>query len=380
MSSSELSEFELIGRFFAGRDRGAGVTLGLGDDCALLAPRAGHELAVSVDTLVAGTHFFPDQPAAAIGHKALAAALSDLAAMGAEPLGALLALTLPAVDTHWLHGFIEGWDALADRLAVPLVGGDTTRGPLAASVTVFGQCPTGRALRRAGARPGDLVVVSGALGGAAAGLQAEQTRRQAARPRRPQAGGSGSGPTGGSGGRPASEPAIESRAGPVTGPSGGQAGAPGGAGADRSNAAVCHRFFWPEPRLALGLALRDRALAAIDVSDGVLADLGHLCRASGCGASVHIEALPIDPQLATWPREAARVVALTGGEDFELLFAWPPDERRALAALAQHTKLALTVIGQFTTAPGVQVRDAQDRVFPVAGTGFDHFSPLNRGG
>lgn len=328
---SELSEFELIGRFFSGRDQGEGITLGLGDDCALLTPRAGHELAVSVDTLVAGTHFFPDQPAAAIGHKALAAALSDLAAMGAEPLGAVLALTLPAVDTHWLQGFAEGWGALADRLAVPLIGGDTTRGPLAASVTVFGQCPTGSALRRAGARPGDLVVVSGALGGAAAGLHAEQARRQA-----------------------------DEQA---------------GSGADRPDAAVCQRFFWPEPRLALGLALRGRARAAIDVSDGVLADLGHLCRASNCGACVHIEAVPLDPQLATWPLEAARTAALTGGEDFELLFAWPPDERAALAVLAQHTDLALTVIGHFTATPGVQVRDGQDQLLQVAGTGFDHFLP-----
>jgi thiamine-monophosphate kinase len=325
MADSPLSEFELIQRFFADRDRGLGIALGVGDDCALLSPRPGHDLAVSVDTMVCGTHFFPDQPAAAVGHKALAAALSDLAAMGAEPLGVLLALTLPEPDVAWLQGFTEGFGALADRLRVPLIGGDTTRGPLAISVTVLGRVPSGSALRRSGAEPGALVVVSGVLGGAFAGLQAEQERRDAGR----------------------EPPAHEDP--------------------------ICGRFFRPEPRLALGRTLRGHTRTAIDLSDGLLADLGHICEASGCGARLYAEAVPRDPVLADWPRGAALAAALSGGDDYELLFAWPARKREELRPLAAALQLPLTVIGEFTAGHAVEVLDAAGNpVMPVE-RGFDHF-------
>lgn len=326
MSEPSLSEFELIRRFFADRDRGPGILLGVGDDCALLAPRRGQELAVSVDTMVCGTHFFHDQPAASVGHKALATALSDLAAMGAEPLGALLALTLPKADEAWLSGFAEGMAALAERVRVPLIGGDTTRGPLAISITVLGQVPAGSALRRDAARPGDLVVVSGALGGAFAGLRAEMERREI------------------------------------------QEGPPSGTDPR------CQRFLRPEPRLALGKTLRGRVRAAIDISDGLLADLGHVCEASGCGARLEADTLPRDPLLADWPPGEALAAALTGGDDYELLFAWPARQRPELRPLAAALQLPLTVIGEFTTGPGIEVLDAEGRAVASRGQGFDHFA------
>ncbi|AGA32677.1 Thiamine-monophosphate kinase [Thioalkalivibrio nitratireducens DSM 14787] len=327
MSERLLSEFELIHRFFTGRDRGPGIALGVGDDCSLLAPRRGQELAVSVDTMVCGTHFFEDQPAAAVGHKALAAALSDLAAMGAEPLGALLALTLPRVDTDWLQEFAAGWGALAEQLRVPLIGGDTTRGPLAISVTVLGQVPAGAALRRTGAQPGNLVVVSGSLGGAFAGLQLEQQRRAARR----------------------EPPAVED--------------------------SRCKRFFRPEPRLALGRTLRGRTRTAIDLSDGLLADLGHVCTASGCGARLSADDLPRDPLLADWPSGPSLAAALSGGDDYELLFAWPARQRGELRPLAAALQLPLTVIGEFVEGGGIQVLDASGTPIPLAQRGFDHFRP-----
>lgn len=325
MAPAPLSEFELIARFFAGRDRGPGIVLGVGDDCTLLSPRPGQELAVSVDTMVCGTHFFPDQPAAAVGHKALAAALSDLAAMGAEPVGALLALTLPEADEAWLAGFAHGMGALADRLRVPLIGGDTTRGPLAISVTVIGHLPAGSALRRSGAEPGNLVVVSGSLGGAFAGLRAEQQRRE----------------TGGD--PPAAEDPLR------------------------------ERFFRPEPRMALGKALRGRTRTAIDISDGLLADLGHVCDASDCGATLQADAVPRDPRLADWPVGSALAAALSGGDDYELLFAWPARQRGELRPLASALRLPLTVIGEFTREPGVRVLDEAGQPIAFASQGFDHF-------
>ncbi|WP_018872705.1 thiamine-phosphate kinase [Thioalkalivibrio sp. ALJ16] len=321
------SEFDLIQRYFdapaAALAPGAGVRLGIGDDAALLALRDNHELVVSVDTLVEGTHFFPDHPAASLGHKALASNLSDLAAMGAEPLGALLSLTLPRVDHDWLAAFSQGFLDLAGAAAVPLVGGDTTRGPLAVSVTVLGQVPAGQALRRAGARPGDRLVVSGALGGAAFGL-AHETRRRAA----------------------------------------------GTAAVDKEPA--CERLFWPRVRLELGRMLRKRARAVIDISDGLLADLGHLCAASGCGARIDWPAVPLDPLLAQAPPAQAEAAALGGGEDYELLFALPPGE--SLDLLAFGVDAPLTVIGECTEAAGVVVVDAAGQPLDVARAGHDHFA------
>lgn len=329
MSGSD-SEFDLIRCYFAEPAAAgsalSGVRLGIGDDAALLGLESGHELVVSVDTLVEGTHFFPDHPPASLGHKALAANLSDLAAMGADPLGAVLSLTLPQVDHPWLADFSEGFLALADAAGVALVGGDTNRGPRSISVTVLGQVPAGQALRRSGARPGDRLVVSGALGGAAAGLADEGARR--------------------------------SRGGPAPDPA-----APGLA-----------RLFWPEARLALGRMLRNRARAAIDVSDGLLADLGHLCAASGCGARVDWPAIPRDPLLDGLADPQARQMALAGGEDYELLFALPPGE--SLDLLAFSVDCPLTVIGEFVEGNGIEVVDEAGMKLDAGQAGHDHFAGL----
>jgi len=233
---------------------------------------------------------------------------------------------LPKADEAWLSGFAGGMAALADQFRVPLIGGDTTRGPLAISVTVLGQVPAGSALRRDAARPGDLVVVSGALGGAFVGLRAEMERREVQ-----------DGPPS------ASDPR-------------------------------CQRFFHPEPRLALGKTLRGHVRAAIDVSDGLLADLGHVCEASGCGARLEADTLPQDPLLAAWPPGEALAAALTGGDDYELLFAWPARQRSELRPLAAALQLPLTVIGEFTPVPGIEVLDAEGRAVVSRGQGFDHFA------
>lgn len=326
------SEFDLIRRYFGAPAAAAvptdGVRLGIGDDAALLSVRGGHELVVTVDTLVDGTHFFPDHPPASIGHKALASNLSDLAAMGAEPLGAVLSLTLPQVDHDWLAGFSHGFLALAGEAGIPLVGGDTNRGPLAISVTVLGEVPAGQALRRDGARPGDRLVVSGTLGGAAFGLAHETARR------------------------------ARAAAGEV-------------APADAADPA-CERLFWPRAHLGLGRGLRNRARAAIDISDGLLADLGHLCAASGCGARVDWPAVPCDPLLAQLPDAQARDHALAGGEDYELLFALPAGE--SLDLLAFSVDAPLTVIGEFTEGRDVVLEDAGGQRLDVARAGHDHFA------
>ena len=330
MASPSLSEFDLIRRYF--RPAGpsgdpvadARVVLGVGDDAALLRPDAGHEVVVSTDTVVEGRHFFPDHPPESLGHKALAASLSDLAAMGAEPLGVLLSLAVPEAEDAWLTPFSEGFLRLARAMRAPLVGGDTVRGPCSAGVTVLGQVPAGRALQRSGARPADRVVVTGELGGAAIGLAAEIRRRdEGARP--PDA-----------------------------------------------NDPVCKRLFWPQPRLAAGLALRGHAHAAIDLSDGLLADLGHICAASGCGARVDWPAVPLDPALAGADAALARECALGGGDDYELLLALPPEAE--LAPLAEAAGVALHVIGEFTTGDAIRVVDATGAPLDAGRSGHDHFA------
>ncbi|MBZ9567849.1 thiamine-phosphate kinase [Modicisalibacter tunisiensis] len=295
------SEFELIARFFARPcDAEPGVVAGPGDDCALLAPSAGSELAVSVDTSVVDVHFPPAAPAVAIGHRALAVALSDLAAMGARARWCLLAATLPEADEAWLESFAAGFHALCRRSGVVLVGGDVTRGPLSLSVTVQGEVPAGRALRRSGARAGDVLAVTGALGGGRGGLSAWQA-----------------------GVRDLDDPLLRA-------------------------------YLLPEPRLAAGEVLRELAHAAIDVSDGLLADLRHLCSASGVGASLQPEALPLAEGLvARLGETAAREAALAGGDDYELLVALPPETvaeaERRLGALG----LPLTPIGRVVAEPGI---------------------------
>ena len=313
-----MDEFQLIERYFRRpAPGGAGVEVGIGDDGAIVRLPPGRELVVVVDTLVAGVHFPADMVPAEVGYRALAVNLSDVAAMGAEPAWMTLALTLPAPDADWLEGFAAGlWD-LAGRHGVALVGGDTTRGPLTVSVQVLGHLPAGTRLLRGGARPGDRVFVSGTPGDAAAGLGLRS---------------------------PGSEAERRLRA----------------------------RFLRPEPRLGLGRALAGRAsaaIAAIDVSDGLLADLAHICEASGTGAVIDEERLPLSAALIEFAgRERAAELALTGGDDYELCFTLPPEvDAHDLSA-----DVEVAEIGVMTPEPGIRLR-RHEREVPLPAGGYRHF-------
>jgi thiamine-monophosphate kinase len=313
-------EFELIERHFTGRGaRRADVRIGVGDDAAVVAPPAGGELALAIDTIVAGVHFPADMAPRFVGHRALAVNLSDIAAMGAEPAWALLGLTLPAADEAWVAEFSRGLDELARRHGTALVGGDTTRGPLTVSVMLAGTLPAGRALLRSGARAGHDVWISGTPGDAGAGLAILQGRLAAAGEARDE---------------------------------------------------LLRRFLLPEPRVALGLALRGLASACIDVSDGLAGDLAKLCAASGTGAEIEAARLPLSPALlAAAGAEGAVRFALASGDDYELLFTAPPEARTAIGALAAGA--ACRRIGTVTAGGGVRVQGA---ALPRdAGHGFDHF-------
>jgi len=316
------SEFDLIARHFT-RPAPSAV-LGVGDDCALLDPSPGMELAVSTDMLVAGNHFLPDADAESLGWKTLAVNLSDLAAMGAQPRWATLALALPAVDESWIAAFARGFFACADRFGVELIGGDTTRGPLTLCVTVFGEVPAGSALRRSGARAGDDIWISGTPGRAALGLAHLQGLCRLDDP----------------------APCL----------------------------AALHR---PQPRVALGIALRGLASAAIDVSDGLLADLGHLVAASGVAATLWFARLPSASPCRGAPGALARDCLLGGGDDYELVFAAPQACRDAIARLATAAAEAapLARIGTLAAGPpAVTVVAADGSVLDVARRGYDHFA------
>lgn len=320
------SEFDLIARYFtrpASRAR-----LGVGDDCALLALTPGHELAISTDMLVAGTHFFPDTDPQRLGHKTLAVNLSDLAAMGARPASALLSLALPAADEAWIAAFARGFFALADEHDVELVGGDTTRTPsggtLTLNVTILGEVPAGQAIRRSGARVGDDVWVSNTLGDAALGLAVLQ--------------------------------------GKVT---------LGQAGRDCCVA----RLEMPTPRIALGLALRGIAHSMLDISDGLAGDLAHIARASGVAAQVNVDALPLSPALRGVARELALQCALAGGDDYELCFTAAADRRAAVEAAGGAAGVAVTCIGSIMPAAAALVRfvDGAGHELVLRLGGYDHF-------
>jgi thiamine-monophosphate kinase len=315
------SEFELIERFFARRGaRRDDVLAGVGDDGALLAAPAGGALVLALDTIVEGAHFPAGFDARFVGHRALAVNLSDLASMGAEPAWALLGLTLPSADEHWLAGFSAGLDTLARRHGVALVGGDTTRGPLTVSVTLAGTVPPGQAILRQGARPGDDLWVSGTPGDAAAGLAILR----------------------------------------------GQLPAQG-----RAREALLARFQLPQARVALGVALRGIATACIDISDGLAGDLAKLCAASGVGADVQSRELPLSAGLCSVATREARLgFALGGGDDYELLFSADPADRARLAVL--DAGVVLKRIGAIAEAEGVRVDG--DPVGRDAGHGFDHFA------
>lgn len=314
-----MAEFDLIARIAAVAGQRADVLLGIGDDGALLLPPAGQHLVAVCDTLNAGVHFPLDTAAAAIGWKALAVNLSDLAAMGAEPAWALLALSLPEADTAFVEAVMQGFSELAACHGVALAGGDTTRGPLALSVTALGFVPAGQALRRDGACAGDEVWVSGSLGDAAAALAL---------------------------------PAAGSDA-----------------------AALRQRLDRPQPRLALGRALRGRASAAIDLSDGLLADLDHIARASAVGIEIQADSLPISPALA---RQADAMTRLhwqaSGGDDYELAFCLPPHQAATVQTEARRQGLPLTRIGRVVAGTGVRLLDARGNPICLSRTGWEHFS------
>jgi thiamine-monophosphate kinase len=320
-------EFDLIARI---RDRCTSrrgdVALGIGDDAALLDLRAGRQLVACTDTLVAGVHFPPATAPRDIGWKALAVNLSDLAAMGAEPAWALLALTLPVADAAFVDDFASGFAELARAHDVALIGGDTTQGPLAITVTALGFVPAGEGLTRGGARAGDGVFVTGTLGGAAGALH------------------------------------VLRDTGPGTGDSG------------KNGAALRARLDRPEPRVAAGLALRGIASACIDVSDGLLADLGHVCAASEVGAEIEADALPVLPALAaSFDARARRDLALAGGDDYELCFAAPATRATEVVAALARAGCGATRIGRIVAGSGVRVLDADANEIEIARAGWEHF-------
>jgi thiamine-monophosphate kinase len=319
------SEFELIARYFSrlGAER-HDVRIGVGDDGAVVMPPSSRELVMVTDSLVESVHFPVGSPAASVGHRAFAVNLSDLAAMGAEPAWALLALTLPKADEEWLQQFSRAAGDLCRKHGVALIGGDTTRGPLSITVTMTGIVPIGVALERRGAQPGDAIFVSGSPGDSAAGLALEQGRLHVA---------------------------------------------------DAIGAQILRdRFLFPTPRCDIGVALRGLASACIDVSDGLGGDLEKLCAASGCGAEVDAAALPLSSSLqAAIGTEAAREYALTGGEDYELLFTVPPVRLGAMNAAIARGLGPVTRIGSLVAGQGVRVF-ARSGVMQFSGAGFDHFA------
>ncbi len=322
-------EFGLIRRHFQRQIANApdAVLLGIGDDCALIQPRPGHTLAISSDMLVQGRHFFPDTDPQRLGHKALAVNLSDLAAMGARPLGFTLALALPEVDHAWLGAFAHGLHALADAHGCPLVGGDTTRGPLNLCITVFGELPAGQALRRDAARAGDDLYVSGVVGEARLALEC------------------------------------------LLGTPWALAHSPAGACPEWRE-----RLERPQPRVALGQSLLGLAHAAIDLSDGLAGDLGHVLQASGLGADLVLDQFPMPPGLATLPLTHRLTCLLHGGDDYELLFTAAPADRDRIQAAARHSNTPVHRIGQLRCGSGITLIDAQGQRQAIAARSHDHFA------
>ncbi|MCC7257861.1 MAG: thiamine-phosphate kinase [Gammaproteobacteria bacterium] len=320
-----LTEAAIIERFFVRPARRRDVLLGIGDDAAVTRLAAGHDLVTAADAIFEGVHFPAGTPARAIGHRCLAVNLSDLAAMGAEPLWATLALSLPAPDSAWLREFARGFFALADAWRVALIGGDTVRGPLGMSVTVHGRVRRGRYVPRSTARPGDGLYVTGHPGDAVAGrLLLERSR----------------------GGRAAAQ--------------------------------LRQRFLYPQPRLTEGRLLVPLASAMMDVSDGLHDDAGKLLRASGLGADLDAAAIPLSPALravAGMPR--GRLLALTGGDDYELLFTVPARREPLLARAAQRWPCGIARLGTVSARPGLRWR-LDGRRYRFADSTFRHFAPGRR--
>ena len=318
-----MREFDLIRRLqeiicIADAPHAKGCTLGIGDDAAVFDPPAGRQIVACTDSLVESVHFHADTSAASIGHKALAVNLSDLAAMGAEPAWFLLSLSIPHTKQDWLESFARGMADLARESGILLAGGDVTSGPLNVCVTALGLVEPGQAIRRSGARPGDSVVVSGRPGAAAHALQVLEA-----------------------GGVPDAR--------------------------DRS------ALEFPQPRLRLGRSLQGMATACIDISDGLLADLGHILEASGAGAELDVQSLPCPESMASLPRRERWPLQLAGGDDYELCFTVPAAAKRRLEAVSASSGAELTVIGSITAEPGLVVRDPDGGRLEAPTTGWEHF-------
>ncbi len=325
-----MGEFDLIERYFKRAAKASpNVALGIGDDCALLAPTVGMQLAISSDMLVEGRHFLSTVSPEALGHKALAVNLSDLAACGAKPVGFTLALALPRVDEAWLARFSHGLLSLADEHSCSLIGGDTTAGPLNICITVFGHVPSGQALLRSGAQAGDDIYVSGLPGQARLALEAFRGTKSLH---------------------------------------------------EADFALTRARMERPTPRVALGLALRNIASSAIDVSDGLLGDLSHVLKASGLGAEIDLFAINL---IATNPdylparsiicSKLLRQMVLSGGDDYELVFTAPVARREAVAAAASASQTRVTRIGMVQSEPGLRLREANGALVASDYESFDHF-------
>lgn len=313
--AAKSPEFALIDRYFKRPMRH--TVLGGGDDGALIQPSTGHELVISADMLVAGTHFYADTDPEDLGWKTLAVNVSDMAAMGAQPRWAVLAMSLPGVEDRWIAAFAKGFHDCADTFGVDLIGGDTTRGPLNFCVTIFGELPAGQAIRRSGGKPGDDVWVSGAPGRAGLGLAILQGKVEFNEPRRSD---------------------------------------------------CLKALTRPQPRVALGLGLRGLATAALDVSDGMLADLGHILEESNCAAELKFDNLP--------PPGIQRDMCLGGGDDYELLFTAAAARRAEVEALSQQIGLRLMRIGSLVAGEAGQlsVTGPQGEVISPQHRGFDHFA------
>lgn len=341
---SSLGEFDLIRQLFQRPQAVRRASLGIGDDCALLPIPAGEELAISTDMLVAGRHFFDDVDPYTLGHKTLAVNLSDLAAMGAQPLSCTLAVALPALDSAWLERFTQGlWD-IAGAHHCELIGGDTTRGPLTLNVTVLGSVPPALALRRSAAQVGDDIWVSHA--GSAGGIGDARLALQAL---------------------------LQQRGMPHT--------LPPSADAALLLSAVRHRLELPQPRVALGLALRGVAHAALDLSDGLAGDINHILQASHVGATLfaddgqqHGLLHATSPTLRALGADTALQFALEGGDDYELLFTAAPTQRAQVAHIAHQVGLQLTRIGQIEATVGTRWRNLQGVIQPLHLRSFDHFA------
>ena len=317
-------EFNLIKQYFTRPTRN--TKLGVGDDAALISLPAGMELAISADMLVAGTHFFADCDAYQLGWKSLAVNISDMAAMGANPKWATLAIALPDINASWLAEFSRGFFACAESFNVDLIGGDTTRGPLTISVQIMGEVPIGKAIKRSGAKVGDEIWVSGRLGDAALALAHIQ--------------------------------------GKLVLP-------------EEASLTCAKALHAPQPRVALGLALRDIANSAIDISDGLLADLGHILEQSTVGATLELKSIP-HSEFTEFPiglhDESLKKMVLAGGDDYELCFTAPAEKHTEIVKISEMTKLQLSCIGHVTNNTGLTLYGLDNEILNMKETGFDHFS------